>query len=170
MSSKKKVATEVERTLSAEAVAALLEGIARGMRSNQVRLQGDEPVDLHPGSVVKVKLEAKEKVEKGSLTLKMTWRPPLMAGPASVLHGVKATAATVVSRDVVDEALLEPQEAEADEEYEYEYVYEEVVEAAEEPTPKPSRPRTASGASKKAAAKKDAKKRGASKSRTQKKR
>jgi amphi-Trp domain-containing protein len=125
MSSSNKKSIKLERTLSSSAAAALLEEIACGLRASELLLQGENAITLHPGSVLQIELEAKEKPSKGSLVLKLSWQPPLVtiAGQASILRvhsgaevieeapavePVAASVATVVStkasREVVTSA------------------------------------------------------------------
>ena len=110
MSSSNKKSTKLERTLSSSAAAALLEEVARGLRAGELLLQGENAITMHPGSVLQIELEAKEKPSKGSLALKLSWQPPLVtiAGqtPGLRVHsGADAikveSASTVVAATVV---------------------------------------------------------------------
>lgn len=80
MSSSKKQSTELESTLDANAVAEVLESVAQGLRGTEMRVHGKTPVVLNPAGVIEFKLEAKQKPKKASLSLKMSWQPPLIAG------------------------------------------------------------------------------------------
>lgn len=79
--SSKKQSTEMERVVSTTAAAKLLESIAEGLRSRELVVQGETPLTLFLPGNVEIKLEAKSKPKKGTLSLKLQWQPPLLAGP-----------------------------------------------------------------------------------------
>lgn len=79
MSSSKKHSTKVERTLSTEAAAAMLEDLARGLGSSEMLVVGETPVILHPAREAVLKLEAKSSPKKASISIKLSWQPPAVA-------------------------------------------------------------------------------------------
>ena len=144
--SSKKHTAEMKRTLPIGEVAELLERIAAGLRRRALVVRGDTALSLTLPPQVDFELEAKSKPKRGSLELKLHWKPPLEAGPViRIERPAPGTRTAPVQPDAGHAAASEPAPP-------------PVAAAAAAPAPPataaPRRPRSASKPRKRAAKKK----------------
>ncbi|MGD8861690.1 MAG: amphi-Trp domain-containing protein [Myxococcales bacterium] len=97
MGKTRKQSTRLEQKLPAHTVADALEQLAAGIRGGEVTLGGDRPITMRMADAMQVKLEAKARDKKASISLKLAWKPsaaPEMTGDGATKQQAPAEQAT----------------------------------------------------------------------------